>query len=51
MIDNGSTKGIQTTIETGEQNETDVIVKSGLTEGDRIILQGRQRPQQGGWSK
>lgn len=51
MIDNGSAKGIETSIETGEQNETDVIVKSGLTEGDRIILQGRQRQQQGGWGK
>lgn len=47
MLDNGGDKGIETLIETGMQNETDLIVKSGITEGDRVILQGRQRPQMG----
>ncbi len=49
MLDNGG-KGIETPIETGMQNETVVIVKSGITEGDRVILQRRQRPQMG-WGR
>ncbi len=50
MMDNGSGKGIETPIETGMQNETNVIVKSGITEGDRVILQRRQRSQMG-WGR
>lgn len=49
MLDNGS-KGVETAIETGMQNETVVIVKSGITEGDRVILQRRQRSQMG-WGR
>lgn len=49
MLDSGG-KGTETTIETGMQNETVVIVKSGITEGDRVILQRRQRPQ-AGWGR
>ena len=49
MLDNGG-KGVETPIETGLQNETEVIVKSGVTEGDRVILQRRQRAQMG-WGK
>ncbi len=47
MLDNGG-KGIETPIETGMQNETNVIVKSGIAEGDRVILQRRQRQQSWG---
>ncbi|MCY4402103.1 MAG: HlyD family efflux transporter periplasmic adaptor subunit [Candidatus Poribacteria bacterium] len=50
MLDNGSDKGVETQIETGMQNETNVIVKSGIAEGDRVILQRRQRPQMG-WGR
>ncbi len=51
MLDKGDgSKGIETPIETGMQNETEVIVKSGITDGDRVILQRRQRSQ-GGWGK
>ena len=42
---NGNSKGQQgkrVSIETGEQNETDVIIKSGLVEGDRVILPERK---------
>ena len=42
---NGNSKGQQgkrVSIETGEQNETDVIIKSGLVEGDRIVLPERK---------
>ena len=42
---NGDSKGQQgkrVSIETGEQNETDVIIKSGLVEGDRVILPERK---------
>ncbi|MYG00147.1 HlyD family efflux transporter periplasmic adaptor subunit [Candidatus Poribacteria bacterium] len=48
MLDNGSDKGVETLIETGMQNETNVIVKSGIAEGDRVILQRRQRQQSWG---
>ena len=47
---NGSSKGQQgkrVSIETGEQNETDVIIKSGLVEGDRVILPALKRPEGG----
>ncbi len=51
MLDSsGDGEGVETPIETGMQNETSVIVKSGIKEGDRVILQGRQRPQ-GGWGR
>ncbi len=49
MLDSGDGgKGIETPIETGMQNETNVIVKSGIAEGDRVILQQRQRQQSWG---
>ncbi len=47
---NGNSKGQQgkrVSIETGEQNETDVIIKSGLVEGDRVILPERKGPPGG----
>ena len=51
MLDDGSAKGKRTPVETGMQNETKVIVTSGVTEGDRVILQQRKPPQGGGWGK
>ena len=51
MLDSsGDGKGVETLIETGMQNETNVIVTSGIKEGDRVILQRRQRSQSG-WGK
>ena len=50
MLDDGSDKGKRTPVETGMQNETKVIIKSGVTEGERVILQQR-KPPQGGWGK
>ena len=50
MLDDGSSKGKRTPIETGMQNETQVIITSGVTEGDRVILQQR-KPAQGGWGR
>ena len=50
MLDDGSDKGKRTPVETGMQNETKVIIKSGATEGDRVILQQR-KPAQGGWGR
>ena len=47
---NGNSKGQQgkrVSIETGEQNETDVIIKSGLVEGDRVVLPARKGPPGG----
>lgn len=49
MLDTGG-KGTKTPIDTGMQNETNVIVTSGITEGDRVVLQQRRR-QQGGWGR
>ena len=49
MLDDGG-KGTRTGIEVGMQNETQVIVKSGLKAGDRVVLQQR-KPQQGGWGR
>ena len=46
----GNSKGQQgkrVSIETGEQNETDVIIKSGLVEGDRVILPALKKPEGG----
>lgn len=40
-------KGKRVSIETGEQNETDVIIKSGLVEGDRIVLPERKKSEGG----
>ena len=51
MLDKGDGgPGIETPIETGMQNETEVIVKSGVTDGDRVVLQRRQRSQNG-WGR
>ena len=47
MLDDGSGKGTRTGIETGMQNETHVIVKSGLKASDRVILQQRKPPSGG----
>lgn len=51
MLDDGSSKGRRTEVETGMQNETQVIVKSGLKAGDRVILQQRKPPQGGGFGR
>ena len=51
MLDDGSAKGKRTPVETGMQNETKVVIKSGVTEGDRVILQQRKPPQGGGWGR
>ena len=51
MLDEGSAKSKRTPVETGMQNETKVVIKSGVTEGDRVILQQRKPPQGGGWGK
>lgn len=45
--DSKGQKGKRVSIETGEQNETDVIIKGGLVEGDRVILPERKGPPQG----
>ncbi len=50
MLDDGSPTGTRTPVETGMQNETKVVIKSGVTEGDRVILQQR-KPPQGGWGR
>ncbi len=51
MLDKGDGgPGIETPIETGMQNETVVIVKSGISDGDRVVLQRRQRSQNG-WGR
>ena len=47
MLDDGSSKGKRTEVETGMQNETQAIVKSGLKAGDRVVLQQRKPPQGG----
>ena len=51
MLDDGSAKGKRTPVETGMQNETKVVITSGVTEGDRVILQQRKPPQGGGWGR
>ena len=51
MLDDGSPKGKRTPIQTGMQNETNVVIKSGATEGDRVVLQQRKPPQGGGWGR
>ena len=50
MLDDGGSKGKRTEVETGMQNETHVIVKSGLKATDRVILQQR-KPQGGGFGR
>ena len=42
-----SQKGKRVSIETGEQNETDVIIKGGLVEGDRVVLPELKKPEGG----
>ena len=51
MLDDGSPKGKRTAIETGMQNETNVVITSGVTEGDRVILQRRKPPPNGGFGR
>lgn len=51
MLDDGSAKGKRTPVETGMQNETKVVITSGVTEGDRVVLQQRKPPQGGGWGR
>ena len=47
MLDDGSSKGKRTAIETGMQNETQVVITGGVTDGDRVILQQRKPPPGG----
>ena len=49
MLDDGG-KGTRTGIEVGMQNETHVVVKSGLKAGDRVVLQQR-KPQGNQWGR
>ena len=51
MLDDGSSKGKRTAIEIGMQNETNVVITSGVTEGDRVILQQRKPPPDGGFGR
>lgn len=52
MIDDGSGgKGTRTEVEVGMQNETQVVVKSGLKAGDRVILQQRKPPPGSGFGR
>lgn len=50
MLDSGDGPGTSTPVDVGMQNETHVIVKSGLSGGDRVVLQQR-KPQSGGWGR
>ena len=50
MLDSGDGPGTSTPVDVGMQNETNVIVKSGLSAGDRVVLQQR-KPQRGGWGR
>ena len=50
MLDSGDGPGTSTPVDVGMQNETHVIVKSGLSAGDRVVLQQR-KPQRGGWGR
>ena len=47
----GPPKGRKIAIETGMQNETEVIIKSGLFEGDRVILPSRKKPSEDTWRR
>ena len=51
MLDDGSSKGKRTPVETGMQNETSVVITSGVAEGDRVILQKRTPPPGGGFGR
>lgn len=51
MLDDGSPTGKRTPVETGMQNETKVVITSGVTEGERVILQQRRPSQGGGWGR
>ena len=51
MLDDGSPKGKRTAIETGMQNETQVIITGGVTDGDRVVLQQRKPPPGGGFGR
>ena len=59
MLDEGETeqkrkgppKGRKIPVETGMQNETEVIIESGLFEGDRVILPTRKKPSEGAWRR
>ncbi|MDE0013422.1 MAG: HlyD family efflux transporter periplasmic adaptor subunit [Candidatus Poribacteria bacterium] len=51
MLDDGSAKGKRTAIETGMQNETQVIINSGVTDGDRVVLQQRKPPPGSGFGR
>ena len=50
MLDSGDGPGTSTPVDVGMQNETHVIVKSGLSGGDRVVLQQR-KPKPGGWGR
>ncbi len=50
ILDDGSAKGKRTPVETGMQNETKVVITSGVSEGERVVLQQR-KPPQGGWGR
>ncbi len=50
MLDSGGGPGTSTPVDVGMQNETHVIVKSGVSAGDRVVLQQR-KPQPGGWGR
>ena len=47
LNDGGSGKGKRTEVETGMQNETHAIIKSGLKASDRVVLQQRKPPPGG----
>ena len=51
MLDDGSSKGKRTAIETGMQNETQVVITGGVTDGDRVVLQQRKPPPGGGFGR
>jgi HlyD family secretion protein len=44
-------KGKKTLVETGLQNETEVVIKSGVVEGDRVIVPPRATLQQPQWGR
>ena len=47
LNDGGGGKGKRTEVETGMQNETHAIIKSGLKASDRVVLQQRKPPPGG----
>ena len=46
-----ASNGNEISIKTGMQNETEVIIKSGLSEGDRVILPARGQPVESKWGR